>query len=313
MNQILQVNDKKRQLKPINAKKILITLIIFVIIASLGIGGYYVYINVINGNINLPIFIEIPKDTPEITITNVSGNKIKISVQSEVGISKLMYSVNNGGLQVIELIGKTIIEETIDVPIGENTIYVSVIDVNEKEIKRKEKIVIEGPKPEIELSVIGNNIKITVISEVELSEVKYNWNSDKEKVENMKTYENRELFEKQIEIPIGQNILTIVATDINGSKTEKTQEIKGVTKATTTTKVEGQYLHFTIKGKENIQKVEFTFNGQKFLMNTDTFGETNTVHYKVKLVEGKNYLTVTSTTQSGGMNTTSYEQEYTKR
>ena len=47
-------------------------------------------------------------------------------------------------------------------------------------------------------------------------------------------------------------------------------------------------------------------------MNTDTFGETKTVHYKVKLEEGMNYLTITSTTQSGGTDTTAYEQEYTK-
>ena len=97
-----------------------------------------------------------------------------------------------------------------------------------------------------------------------------------------------------------------------GGQTEKTQEIKGVTKATTTTKVEGEYLHFTVTGKENIEKVEFEFNGQKYLMNTETFGKTKIVHYKVKLVEGKNYLTVISTTQSGGIDTTSFEQEYTK-
>ena len=45
-------------------------------------------------------------------------------------------------------------------------------------------------------------------------------------------------------------------------------------------------------GKENIEKVEFEFNGKKYLMTTNTFGETKTVHYKLKLVEGTNYLTI---------------------
>ena len=44
------------------------------------------------------------------------------------------------------------------------------------------------------------------------------------KKQNMATYENRLLFEKQLEIPIGQNTLTVVATDINGGITEKVQE-----------------------------------------------------------------------------------------
>ena len=160
--------------------------------------------------------------------------------------------------------------------------------------------------------MVGNDIKITVISEVELEQIIYKWNSENERIENMATYEDRLFFEKQLEIPIGQSTLQIIATDVNGGITEKVQEIKGVTKATTTTEVIGEYLHFTVNGKENIEKVEFEFNGQRFLMNTETFGETKNVHYKVKLVEGKNYLTITSITQSGGIDVTSWEEEYTK-
>ena len=40
---------------------------------------------------------------------------------------------------------------------------------------------IEEPRPEIELSVVGKDIKITVTSEIELSEITYQWNSDKVK------------------------------------------------------------------------------------------------------------------------------------
>lgn len=240
MNQILQVKNTK-QLKPIGAKKIFLFLLLTIILLGLGIGGYYIYENISNGNIKLPIFIETPTNTV-----------------------------------------------------------------------KPDDFVEEVPKPEISLSVVGNDIKITVTSEVELEEITYKWNTDNEKRENMETYENRLSFEKQLEIPIGQNTLTIVATDINGGTIEKVQEIKGVTKATTTTKVDGEYLHFTVQAKENIEKVEFEFNGQRFLMNTETFGETKKVHYKVKLVEGKNYLTITSTTQSGGIDVTSWEEKYTK-
>ncbi len=313
MNQILQVTETKKHLKPISAKKIFLFLLIAIILFGLGIGGYYIYENISNGNIKLPIFIQIPEEPDTtITLTQTDRNKLVINVESQTGITKITYSLNNKEAEVIDLSGETGVEETISMQVGENTLSVLVINVEGKETAKQETFVVEAPKPSIDLSVVGNDIKITVTSEVELEEITYKWNTDNEKRENMETYENRLSFEKQLEIPIGQNTLTIVATDINGGTIEKVQEIKGVTKATTTTKVDGEYLHFTVQGKENIATVEFEFNGERFLMNTETFGETKKVHYKVKLVEGKNYLTITSTTQSGGIDVTSWEEEYTK-
>lgn len=312
MNQILQVNNKNNHNKLKHKKDIVLFLVILLIVFCLSMGAYVLFQNIINGNIKLPIFTEEPKETTTITLTLVDRNLLTINAQSETGISKLTYDINSNQSQVIQFSGETYIEETIEMPIGENVIYVSIIDINGEETTKEEIMIVEAPKPIIDLSVVGNDIKITITSEVELSEIRYKWNQDKEKKENMITYEEKMSFEKQLEIPIGQNTLTIVATDINGGTTEKVQAIKGVTKAKTSTIVQGEYLHFTVVGKENIEKVEFVFNGKKYLMNTDTFGETKTVHYKVKLEEGMNYLTITSTTQSGGTDTTAYEQEYTK-
>lgn len=309
MNQILQVNNNNNNLK--HKKDIVLFLIILLIVFCLSMGAYMLFKNIINGNIKLPIFREEPKETTTITLTQIEGNLLTINAQSEVGISKLIYDINSIQSQVLEFTGETYIEEIVELPVGENVIYVSIIDNNGRETTKEEIMIVEVPKPVIDLSVVGNSIKMTITSEVELSEIRYKWNENEEKKENMITYEEKMSFEKQLEIPIGQNTLTIVAIDINGEKTEKVQTIKGVTKATVSTRVEGEYLHFTVIGKENIEKVEFIFNGKKFLMNTDTFGETKTVHYKVKLVEGMNYLTITSTTQSGGTDTTTYEQEYT--
>lgn len=313
MNQILQVGENKKQHNSSNIKNILIILFFIAIFIGLAFGGYYIYTNIMDGNIQLPVFT-ITKSETTITLTKVDRNIITINVQNEKGLSKVTYSLNGVEAQVIEINGDTFIEESIvGVPVGENTVYVLAVDSKGRETEKQESITIDVPKPEIELSVVGNNIKITVTSETELSEIKYKWNEENEKKENMATYENKNSFEKQLEIPIGKNTLTIIATDVNGETTEKTQTIKGVTKATTTTKVEGEYLHFTVIGKENIEKVEFVFNGKKYLMNTSTFGETKKVHYKVKLIEGNNTLTITSTTQSGGTDTITCEQEYSKK
>lgn len=311
MNQILQVSDKK-QLKPISTKKIILFLLIILFIAGLSAGGYYIYINGFNWSMELPIFIQKPEEIATITLAKIDRNKVIINVQSEKGIEKVRYSLNNEEQKDIELISDNFVEETVDMPVGENTISILVIDMEGKEITKQETFVVEAPRPVIDLSVVGNDIKITVTSEVELKEITYKWNSDNEKKENMITYEDRLLFEKLLEIPIGQNTLKVVAIDVNGEKTEKVQEIKGVTKTTTTTEVIGEYIHFTVTAKENIEKVEFEFNGQKYLMNTDTFGKTKTVHYKVKLENGMNYLTIKGITQSGGVDVITWQGEYTK-
>lgn len=314
MNQILQVNNNKHKTynQSKNGKDIVLYFIILIIVFILILGVYLLVDNIINDNINWSIFNNDSKKITTIDLTQVDRNQLTINAQSEVGISKLTYNINNTQPQVIQFSGETFIEETIEMNTGENVIYVSIVNLNGEETTKEEKIIVEAPKPEISLSVVGNYIKISIVSEIDLSEIKYSWNEEKEKKENMATYENKNSFEKQLEIPIGKNNLTIIAKDINGGITEKTQPIKGITKATATINVQDEYLHFTVVGKENIEKVEFIFNGKKYIMNKETFGNTKTVHYKVKLIEGKNTLEIKSTTESGGTDTATFEQEYTK-
>lgn len=318
MNQILQVQENRKNRNPVDTKKVVLFFAVSIIIFGLillGQGAYSVYQSKLNekvtpttpgnsGNIDTPEYI------PIITLTKTEDNKVILNVESEIAISHIIYNWNNETAQTLEETGKTNIEEVIDIPTGENTLNISVIDSNGKETKKSEVFILEASKPIIELSVVGNDIKITVASEVELSYITYKWNSEEEKKQDMLTYEDRTKFEKLVEIPKGQNTLKIVAVDINENRTEKSQEIKGVTKAKTTVIAKGNYLDFTVTGEENIKTVEFEFNGKKYLMNTDTFGETNTVHYKMPMVSGWNYLKIISTTQSGAQDTSIWKYEY---
>lgn len=247
---------------------------------------------------------------PTITFTKTEDNKVIIDIESEVQISHIIYNWNNEASQTIEESGKTNIEEVIDIPAGENILNLTVIDANGKETKKQETYVIEQSKPIIELAVVGDDIKIKVTSKAQLSYITYKWNLEAETKEDMNTYENRNNFEKTISIPKGQNTLKVVAVDVNQVSSEKSQDIKGVVRAKTDAIVRGEYLEFTVTGEENIKTVEFTFNGEKSLMNSSTFGETKVVRYKVKMIEGMNYLKVVSTTQSGAVDTTVWKYEY---
>lgn len=316
MNQILQVERNNRS-SNIDTKKIVLFFAVAIILIGLiilGEGAYTIYKAKINekvkpnngttGNVQQPTAV------PNITLTKTDDGKLVINIESEIVISHIIYSWNSDAAQTIDETGKTNIEEIIDIPNGENNFNISVIDANGIETKKSETFETEQTKPEISLSVIGNDIKITVTSKVDLASVSYKWNLQEEQKDNMVTYENKSKFEKSVEIPKGQNTLKIIAIDTNGNSTEKSQDIKGVTKAKTTTMAEGEYLGFTVTGDENIKKVEFEFNGNKYVMDTSTFGETNTVHYKMKMIEGWNFLKVISTTKSDAVDTSIWKYEY---
>ena len=318
MNQILQVqeNRNKNKSSSVDIKKVIlffsVCLIIFGII-MIGQGAYSVYQNQINKPVepdqgeNLDILEYIP----DILLTQTEDNKLKINVNSQIAISHIIYNWNNDNAVTLDELGKTNIEEIIDIPAGESVINISIIDTNGKETKKQATYIVEQSKPVIELSVVGNNIKIIVTSEVELSYVTCKWNLEEEQKYDMITFENKKKFEKELEIPKGQNTLKIVAVDNNEVKTEKSQEIKGIAKLKDPKViVSGEYISFSFNAEENMKTVEFIFNGKKYLMNTDTFGTTKEVKYKMKMISGWNYLKIIGKTENGAENTTIWKYEY---
>lgn len=322
MNQILQVQEDRRKSNsnPIDTKKIVlffaVCLMIFGVVL-LGEGAYSVYKNNSNkkvtpsnpvgsGSAQEPEYI-----APTITFTKTEDDKLVINIESQTSISHIIYNWNTNVATTLDETGKTNIEEIVDIPSGENTIYLSVVDSNGIETKKQETYTIEQTKPVIEFISAGNNIKIVVTSDVELSYVTYKWNSEEEQKNDMLTFENRKKFEKELEIPKGQNTLKIEAVDINGNKSEKSQQIKGVAKLKDPkVTVSGEYISFVFEAEDNMKTVEFTFNGQTYYMNTDTFGTTKTVRYKLKLVNGWNYLKLIGTTENDAQNTTIWKWEY---
>ena len=316
MNQILQVQEKKNKKtsKPIDTKKIVLFFAICIIIFGVIMlveGAYNVYQNKANEKVNPSTGPETASPSepeyvpPTINFTKTEDNKVIINIESQVAISHIVYDWNNETSQTIDESGKTAIEEIIDIPVGENILNLTIIDSNGTETKKSETYVVEATKPQISFSVVGNNIKVNVISKTDLSYIICKWNSEQEQKYDMITFEDRTKFEKQLEIPKGQNTLKITAVDINGNKAEESKVVEGVPKAKTATIVRGEYIHFSVVAETyDIKTVEFEFNGKRYTMNTDTFGKTKEVTYKVKMVEGWNYLKIISTLQKEGVDTT---------
>lgn len=303
MNQILQVQEKKNKKtsKPIDTKKIVLFFAICIIIfglVMLGQGAYSAYQNKANEKVNLPEPSEPEYIPPTIGFTRTADNKAIINIQSEVAISHIIYDWNNESSQTLEEAGKTNIEEVIDIPVGENTLNIKVIDSEGRETKKSEIYIVEASKPIIEVIFTGaNDLKVIVTSEEELSYVTCKWNSEKEQKYDMITFENRTKFDKILEIPKGQNTLKIIAVDIKNNQSESSMSIKGVPPAKVPTPIARDgYIYFSVISEDeyNIELVEFELNGDKKIMNTDTFGKTKEVDWRVKMVEGWNYLKITT-------------------
>ena len=82
-------------------------------------------------------------------------------------------------------------------PVGQNTLIVKTIDVNSNEETKQDTFTLNVDKPEINLSLVGSNLKITVNSKVDLSYITYKWNTNDEQKIDMLTFEDKTKFEKE--------------------------------------------------------------------------------------------------------------------
>ena len=297
MNQILFVQDKHRN-NPADTKKIVfffaVTITIFgLILLAQGIYGAYTSYQ------EQLLADNISSEVTQIQLSQTDDGNVLITVESQNAISELIYNWNSEASQTISENGKTTIQETITMPVGENTLTVRTIDVNGNETTKQETFTLNVDKPVINLSLLGDKIKITVTSKVDLSYITYKWNSDNEERIDMLTYEDKTTLETEIDIPVGQNTLLVTAVDIYENTAEKSQEIRGVTKPKSQPVIQGNYIFFEVTADENIEKVEFSLNDKAYVISSDVIGESNTVKYRLELNPGMNYLKITTTTVSG--------------
>lgn len=299
MNQILFTQDKRNSNSQ-NTKKIVLFFAVSLIIFGLILFGQGVY------GIVKKDSTQVNKDDETTTISlqqNNSGEVI-INVNSQTIISELIYYWNSEASQTISGNGNTTMQQIITMPAGQNTLTVKTIDVNGKQKTETQTFKLDVDKPNISLSVIGNKIKIAVDSKADLAYVIYKWNNEQEKKMDMTTFEDKTKFETEIEIPKGKNTLMITAVDIYENKSEKSQEINGISKPVIEPTINEPYITFTVTSEEDdIKTIEFVYNGKNYKITEDAIKKSQNakkVSYKLTLEKGKNTLIVKATTQNGG-------------
>ena len=299
MNQILFTQDKRNSNSQ-DTKKIVLFFSVSLIIFGLILFGQGVY------GIVKKDSTQVNKDDETTTISlqqNNSGEVI-INVNSQTIISELIYYWNSEASQTISGNGNTTMQQIITMPAGQNTLTVKTIDVNGKQKTETQIFKLDVDKPNISLSVIGNKIKIAVDSKADLAYVTYKWNNEQEKKMDMTTFEDKTKFETEIEIQKGKNTLMITAVDIYENKSEKSQEINGISKPVIEPTINEPYITFTVTSEEDdIKTIEFFYNGKNYKITEDAIKKSQNakkVSYKLTLEKGKNTLIVKATTQNGG-------------
>lgn len=296
MNQILYMNNQKKKGGPLEIKTILRIFAILCILFGLILIGQASF-SMLNGE-------EKNSQSVPLVEINQEGATLKLKVKHDKIIDKIIYSWNENQEIILQGKGRLELEETIDMPIGTNTLVLKVTDIDGKTVSYSQIYELaQGDviKPEVELLVESSKVKIVAKDETALDYISYYWNEEDEtKVEVRE--ESLKQIEEKIDILKGENTLTVIAIDQAGNETIKEQTFKGVKKPKIDLARSGSELIVKVTDEEGIQKVEYTLNGVYYStdpQNTGTPLNMKQLEFKQPLAQGENKITIKAYNISG--------------
>lgn len=265
MNQILSVNNDKNRKgnrQPANIKSVLKVFVAILIIFAICTIGMGVYAIASNGD----LFNSAKQSAPQISVETTEGeSRINLKIVHNKKIKEVNYSWNQENEQKIEGNNRKTIEESIELPEGKNTLYVTAIDVNDQSSTYKKEYKNGGT--DITFDSVDEHVKIIVQSSKVISYITYRWD---ENIEN-KVEVNDTKFEKEIETQKGTHTLTVVAVDENNKSEVAKKIVVGATRPTIDVTVENnEYYVIKVVDENELVKVEIiTEEGTETLNPTD--------------------------------------------
>lgn len=293
MNQILDYNPNGKSRNSGGSDKVVrvfaIVLILFAV-ALIGVVGYGMISNK----------QEINNANEKITYANISVEvedvQATIKVSHDKAIKKLIYSWNTSSERTVKGTEKYM-EEVIDIPAGDNSLHIKVIDENgtettyDKEVSSEQGVDIINPI--IELSVTDDKkLKISVTDETALDFLTYRWNEEEE--ETIFADEGSKEMSAEIEILKGKNDLTVVAVDASSNTTTETKSFTGLTKPeiTVTLSEDGSKIDIKAVHENGIESVSFNFNNVDYNVDIGD-GNPQSIQFAKDLEVGYNRIILT--------------------
>lgn len=289
--------------------KVFAILLIFFAICLIGIGIYNKIQNSSNTNSD-----QVAQSKANIS-TSVEGTTLTISISHDKKLTKLIYNWNTTAEKNIAIETGNTFETTIQIPSGDNTLNIQVIDENGMKTEYSETISSEEGldiiKPTIKYEITEDKkIKITAKDETEIDFITYRWNDeDEHKVEADE--EGQFQIVEVIEIKKGENNLTIVAVDKANNTDSLQQVFTGLMQPNIQVVLseDKSKLVVTCTHENGVSKIEYTLNDKPFAAELPD--NPKEVQFEQPLDEGNNIIMLTVTSIDGTSTTFGGQCTYT--
>lgn len=285
-------NYESKTIQKVEIQKVVRIFCIVIIIFGLVLGGKAIFTFVKSKNNK--------KDTPVVNIDKM-GREATISISTQKPIKQYSYQWNKDGEPEVEQgNGRVSVEKTIQIPNGNNILNIVVTDYYGNKTKYFKQYIYESTditKPTINLSAVGNKLKITAEDETEILYMTYSWN-DEEEIRVDVSQDNKKIIEEEIEVPEGQNKLTITAVDKEENKEKRTENIVGDNKPTFDIQTDGENIIVVAKDDEGVSKIEITVDDVTTDSGDTPINQTE-VTAKLPISRGTHTITVTVTNLNG--------------
>ena len=294
MNQILSTNmpnnsgKKRGQNGPKDIKNIIVFFVVALIIFAIVLIGMGAYTLLKKGETTTKA-----TEKPVITLENKTDTTVLLKVMHNTGtISKVYYNWNDDDETIINGNDGKYVEQEIEIPSGNNTLYIRVVDGNGQEATYEKQYELES---NINFEVSGNKIKITYDGDTTISYMTYRWDDEDEETIQI----NDKTINQDIDALKGLHTLTVIVVDENNKTDKKVQKINGVSKPTLTIDSNEDNTRFVIHvtDKEELSKIEIVLNDEqekKYVINLADY------HLKefdyvlpIELQNGENIIEVT--------------------
>lgn len=231
-----------------------------------------------------------PKDKVVVSIDKM-GKEVSIIASAVKPIKEIKYRWNDGEETKIQGKERNKIEQTIDAPNGNNTLIIIVTDYYGNRTSYQRQFLYESKdsiKPNIETSVSGTKITLTISDETKLAYITYKWNDEAETRYDVPN--GQKLVTLEIEVMQGKNTFTINAVDNDDNKTTFSKLIIGDTKPEVSILTEGNNVIVKAKDDEGIAKLEIKIDDE---VSEEETGNNTEINAKIPVSAGTHDIKAT--------------------
>lgn len=256
---------------------------------------------------------------PTLSLEETEDNKdVRVIAESEVGISKIVYQWNDDTPTELNMNGLLKHEQNLEIPIGNNTLKLKVIDVNNQEIettKTFDKLPKEKPTITVEL-IQSSKLKITasVANEAIIQYMAYKWDEEQE-TQILPENVDDTIIEKMIDAKRGNHKLTVRALDSYNNEAIYTKPFNGVNKPIIKVTRYDKVIYIKVKHDMGFEKIEFKINDKTYIYDK-TFPKYDAhkteIEYQYTLREGENKVIILAISNEVMGNETGNAQEIYK-